>query len=206
MMSGDFTSGHFPAGEPKPWWRRKAVVIAAAVCTIIAIATGAITLAFSARDAADRRAAESAAAEASRSSSVAPSQSASAATSRFRESERERVQSSEAVHNGCQSLATTSKDAIDKVNAFVSAVNANQRTGPTEGPAIQALNNSAATVDGSINSGLSQQLRDAFNAYVDAARAVANAIGTHAAIADFNNRVNQLNDTKSKALTLCQGR
>ncbi len=42
-------------------------------------------------------------------------------------------------------LATTSKDAIDKVNAFVGAFNAGRSTGPAEGPAIEALNNSAVS-------------------------------------------------------------
>jgi hypothetical protein len=32
---------------------------------------------------------------------------------------------------------------------------------------------------------------------------VANAIGTHAATGEFNRRVDQLNDTKTKALKLC---
>jgi hypothetical protein len=52
---------------------------------------------------------------------------------------------------------------------------------------------------------MSSDLRDAFNAYVDAAHAVANAIGTHASTGEFNKRVDQLNDTKTKALKLCLG-
>jgi hypothetical protein len=50
---------------------------------------------------------------------------------------------------------------------------------------------------------MSQQLRDSFNAYSDASRSVANAIGTHAPTGEFNKRVDQLNDTKTKALKLC---
>jgi len=38
---------------------------------------------------------------------------------------------------------------------------------------------------------------------VDAAHGVANAIGTHASTSEFNKRVDQLNDTKTKALKLC---
>jgi hypothetical protein len=50
---------------------------------------------------------------------------------------------------------------------------------------------------------MSQQIKDAFNAYIDAARAVANAIGTHAGTSEFNKRVDQLNDTKKNAVKLC---
>lgn len=55
----------------------------------------------------------------------------------------------------------------------------------------------------SFNDALSAQLKDAFNAYIDAAHGVANAIGTHAGTGEFNRRVDQLNDTKTKALKLC---
>ena len=135
--------------------------------------------------------------------SVSASVSASSATSSIRESQRQQSLTTRAVRTACDSLATTSKDAIDKVNAFVSAYNAGRNTGPTEGPAIEALNNSASTVSSNFNDALSQQLKDAFNAYVDAAHGVANAIGTHASTGEFNRRVDQLNDTKTKALKLC---
>jgi hypothetical protein len=135
--------------------------------------------------------------------SVSASVSASSATSSVHESQRQQSLTTKAVRSSCDSLANTSSAAIDKVNAFVGAFNAGRGTGPTEGPAIQALNDSASTVSSSFNDALSQQLKDAFNAYIDAARAVANAIGTHAATGEFNRRVDQLNDTKTKALKLC---
>ena len=135
--------------------------------------------------------------------SVSASVSASSATSRVRESQRQQSLTTRAVRTSCDSLATSSKDAIDKVNAYVSAFNGGGNTGPTEGPAIGALNDSATTVSNGFNDALSQELKDAFNAYVDAARGVANAIGTHASIPEFNKRVDQLNDTKTKALKLC---
>ncbi|MEE6179932.1 hypothetical protein [Mycobacterium sp. 050134] len=135
--------------------------------------------------------------------SVSASVSASSATSSIRESQRQQSLTTKAVRASCDSLATTSKDAIDKVNAFVGAYNAGRNTGPTEGPAIDALNNSASTVSNGFNDALSQQLKDAFNAYVDAAHGVANAIGTHASTGEFNRRVDRLNDTKTKALKLC---
>ncbi|OBG41467.1 hypothetical protein [Mycobacterium sp. E3198] len=135
--------------------------------------------------------------------SVSASVSASSATSRVKESQRQQSLTTRAVRTSCDTLANSAKDAIDKVNAYVAAFNSGRSTGPAEGPAIGALNDSASTVSNSFNDALSQQLKDAFNAYVDAARAVANAIGTHASIAEFNSRVDQLNDTKTKALKLC---
>jgi hypothetical protein len=135
--------------------------------------------------------------------SVSASVSASSATSSIRESQRQQSLTTKAVRSSCDTLATTSSAAIDKVNAFVGAFNAGGNTGPTEGPAIDALNDSASTVGNSFSDALSTQMKDAFNAYIDAARAVANAIGTHAATGEFNKRVNQLNDTKTKALKLC---
>jgi hypothetical protein len=137
--------------------------------------------------------------------SVSASVSASSVTSRVRESQRQQSLTAKAVHASCDSLATTSSAAIDKVNVFVSAYNAGRGTGPTEGPAIDALNDSATQVSNSFSDALSQELKDAFNAYIDAAHGVANAIGTHAGTGEFNQRVDQLNDTKTKALKLCLG-
>ncbi|WP_375485618.1 hypothetical protein [uncultured Mycobacterium sp.] len=135
--------------------------------------------------------------------SVSASVSASSATSRVRESQRQQSLTTKAVRAACESFAATSKDAIDKVNAFVGAFNQGADTGPTEGPAIDALNNTADTVAGSLSGALSQQLRDGLNGYIDAARSVANAIASHAPTQEFNRRVDQLNDTKTKALKLC---
>lgn len=136
-------------------------------------------------------------------SSVSLSLSASSATSSIRESQRQQSLTTKAIRTSCDALATTSRDAIDKVNAFVAAFNAGRNTGPTEGPAIEALNNSASAVSGSFTDALSAQMRDALNSYADAAQSVATAIGTHAPTGEFNRRVDQLNDTKTKALKLC---
>jgi hypothetical protein len=136
-------------------------------------------------------------------SSVSMSVSASIATSSVRESQRQQSLTTKAVRSACDGLSTTSKDAIDKVNAFVAAFNAGRNTGPAEGPAIDASNNSGNTVEGTIGPPLSQELQDAFRNYVDAVRAVANAIATHVGTGEFNRRVDRLNDTKTKALKLC---
>jgi hypothetical protein len=135
--------------------------------------------------------------------SMSASVSASSVTSSIRESQRQQSLTTKAIRTSCESLATTSSAAIDKVNTFVSTFNQGRNTGPAEGPAIEALNNSASTVASSFSDALSSQMRDAFNAYIDAARGVANAIGTHASTSEFNRRVDQLNDTKTKALQLC---
>ena len=138
-------------------------------------------------------------------SSVSASLSESAVSSSARESQRLQSVTTRAMRTSCDALATTSKEAIDKVNAFVAAFNAGKNTGPTEGPAIDALNASATAVENSYSDALPGQMRDAFNAYNDAARQVANAIGTHASTGEFNRRVDRLNDTKTKALKMCTG-
>ncbi|WP_081288568.1 hypothetical protein [Mycobacterium asiaticum] len=138
-------------------------------------------------------------------SSVSASVSASSVTSSVRESQRQASVTTRAMRTSCDALATTSKEAIDKVNAFVAAFNGGRNTGPTEGPAIEALNASATAVENSYSEALPGQMRDAFNTYNDAARQVANAIGTHAPTGEFNRRVDRLNDAKTKALKLCMG-
>jgi hypothetical protein len=135
--------------------------------------------------------------------SVSASIAASSVTSRIRESQRQASLTTQAVVRACESFAASSKDAIEKVNDFVAAYNQGRDTTSTEGPAVDALNHSADAVAGSISNPLSAELRDGLNAYEDAARDVANAISTHVGTAEFNRRVNQLNDTKTKAVKLC---
>jgi hypothetical protein len=194
---------NFAPGQPTPWWRRKAIAIPAAVLSIAGVAITAIALAIHARDASAYQASLSASAEASRSSLLSSSASASAATSRLRESQQQRVLTTQAVRSACDSLANSSKDAIDKVNVFVAAYNQGHDTAPTKAPAIDALNNSADVVTRSITPALSAELRDDLNAYSDSARGVANAMSSGAPVAEFNKAVDQLNGTKGKALTLC---
>lgn len=135
--------------------------------------------------------------------SVSASVSESLATSRLRETQRQQSLTTRAVHSACESLAASSKDAIEKVNAYVEANNQGRSIGPTEGPAVDALNHSADVVAGSISEVLSPDLRQALFSWVDSARSVANAISTHVSPSEFNRRVDQLNDTKTKALKLC---
>jgi hypothetical protein len=136
--------------------------------------------------------------------SVSASVSASAATSSLRESQRQQSLTTQAVVRACESFATTSKDAVDKVNDFVAAYNQGRDTGPTEGPAIDTLNHSADVVIGSSGGPLSSDLHHALDAYADAARDLANTIRSHGGMDAFNQRVNQFNDTKTEAVKQCR--
>jgi hypothetical protein len=136
--------------------------------------------------------------------SVSASVSASAATSSVRESKRQQSLTTQAVVRACESFAATSKDAVDKVNDFVAAYNQGRDTSPSEGPSIDALNHSADLVQGNSGGPLSQDLHQALNAYADAARDLANAIRSHGDMGEFNQRVNQFNDTKTEAVKLCR--
>jgi ElaB/YqjD/DUF883 family membrane-anchored ribosome-binding protein len=136
--------------------------------------------------------------------SVSASVSASAATSSLRETQRQLSLTTQAVVHACEEFAAGSKDAVDKVNDFVSAYNAGGDTSSSEGPAVDALIHSADVVEAANNGPLSQDLREALNAYADAARDMANAIRSHAATDEFNKRVNQLNDTKTEAVKVCR--
>jgi hypothetical protein len=136
--------------------------------------------------------------------SVSASISASAATSSLRETQRQQSLTTQAVVHACEPFAVSAKDAVDKVNAYVQAYNQNQSTAPTEGPAIEALNHSADLIAGISGGPLSQTLRHALNAYADAARDLANAISSHADMGEFNQRINQFNDTKGEANNACR--
>jgi hypothetical protein len=136
--------------------------------------------------------------------SVSASVSASVATSSVRESQRQQSLTTKAVVRVCESFVISSKEAVDRVNDFVAAYNNNGNTSSVEGPAVDALNHSADTVEGDANGPLSQELREALTTYEDAARDVAKAIRAHAGTEEFNKRVNQLNDAKTEAVKRCR--
>ncbi len=136
--------------------------------------------------------------------SVSASVSASAVTSSVRESRRQQSLTTQAAVRACESFATTSKDAVDKVNDFVAAYNQGRDTTPAEGPAVDTLNHSADLVQHDTSGPVSQDLQQALNAYADAARDLANTIRSHAGMAEFNQRVNQFNDTKTEAVKQCR--
>jgi hypothetical protein len=136
--------------------------------------------------------------------SVSASVSASAATSSLQETRRQQSLTTQAVVRACRSFATTSKDAVDKVNDFVAAYNQGGDTTANEGAAIDTLNHSADLVVADSGGPLSDDLHHALNAYADAARDLAAAVRSHGDMGAFNQRVNQFNDTKSEAVKLCR--
>ncbi|RAV16344.1 hypothetical protein DQP55_05415 [Mycolicibacterium sp. GF69] len=136
--------------------------------------------------------------------SVSASLVESAASSSARESERQSSITKEAIHSSCETLSSSSVEAITAVNAYVDAFNQNASDVPAKaGPAIDALNHSADQVARSISAPLAPELRDALNGWVDAARGVATAIAGNYGPDEFNAAISKLNDTKTTALNLC---
>ncbi|BBX02013.1 hypothetical protein [Mycolicibacterium moriokaense] len=136
--------------------------------------------------------------------SVSASIAESAASSSSRESERQSSLTQEAVHTACESLSTSSVDAITAVNAYVDAFNESAADADSKtGPAIDALNHSADLVARSISDPLTPELEDAMHAWVDAARGLAVAIAGNYGPDEFNAAISRLNDTKTTALNLC---
>jgi hypothetical protein len=136
--------------------------------------------------------------------SVSASLEESAASSSARESERQAALTKEAIHTSCEALSSSSVDSITAVNDFVRAVNENNPDAEAmRGPAVDSLNNSADLVARGMSDPLPPELRDSLNAWVDAARGVANAIGGRYGPDEFNASVTRLNDSKTTALNLC---
>jgi hypothetical protein len=136
--------------------------------------------------------------------SVSASIEESAASSSSRESERQASLTTQAVHTSCEALSSSSVDAITAVNNYVDAFNKNAADAAAKAPpAIEALNHSADLVGRSVSDPLSPNLRDALNAWVDAARGLAAAIAGNFGPDEFNAAITKLNDTKTTALNLC---
>lgn len=135
----------------------------------------------------------------SMSASVAESSASSAA----RESDRQESMTVEAIHTACETLSTSSADAIDTVNEYVAAANGDGDTDATEGPAADALNHSADLVEADLNDALPEEIWDALTDWSDAARATAMAVVDRVSPDEFNSSVDRLNDSRSHALDLC---
>ena len=136
--------------------------------------------------------------------SVSASIEESAASSSTRESERQASLSTQAIHSSCEALSSSSVDAITAVNNSVDAFTRNAADAAAKAPpAIDALNHSADLVAGSVSDTLTPDLRDALNAWVDAARGLATAIAGNYGPDEFNAAITKLNDTKTTALNLC---
>jgi hypothetical protein len=135
--------------------------------------------------------------------SVSASIQESIASSSTRESQRQASLTKEAVHSSCEALSTSSVDAITAVNDYVDAFNKSVDATAKATPAVDALNHSADTVARSVSDALIPELKDAMNAWVDAARGVATAIAGNYGPDEFNSAITKLNDTKTTALNLC---
>jgi hypothetical protein len=136
--------------------------------------------------------------------SVSASAEESSASSSSRESERQASLTTQAIHSSCEALSSSSVDAITAVNNYVDAFNRNAAdAGAKAPPAIDALNHSADLVARSVSDALRADLRDALNAWVDAARGLATAIAGNYGPDEFNAAITKLNDTKTTALNLC---
>jgi hypothetical protein len=136
--------------------------------------------------------------------SVSASIEESAESSSSRESERQESLTTQAIHSSCEGLSSSSVDAVTAVNNYVGAFNQNAADAAAKAPpAIDALHHSADLVARSVSDTLSPDLRDALNAWVDAARGLATAIAGNYGPDEFNAAITKLNDTKSAALPLC---
>jgi hypothetical protein len=136
--------------------------------------------------------------------SVSASAVESAQSSSSRESERQSSLTKAAIHSSCEALSSSSVDAITAVNNYVEAFNKSAADAAAKAaPAIDGLNHSADLVAGSISDALAPNLRDALNAWVDAARGLATAIAGNFGPDQFNAAITKLNDTKTTALNLC---
>jgi len=136
--------------------------------------------------------------------SVSASIEESAESSSSRESERQASVTTKAIHTSCEALSSSSVDAITAVNNYVDAFNQNAADAAAKtGPAVDALNHSADLVARSVSDTLTPNLRDALNAWVDAARGLAAAIGGNYGPDEFNAAITELNDAKTTALNMC---
>ena len=135
--------------------------------------------------------------------SVSVSASEASVTSAERESERQASLTTQAVHTVCETLSTSSADAVKNVNAYVDAVNSGGDVAGTMGPAMDALNGSADQVSTEISDALPSQLHDALTAWVDASRAAGAVLAAKGGAEQFNSAVDQVNTARSHALDLC---
>lgn len=136
--------------------------------------------------------------------SVSLSSSQSASLSSARESERQASMTTRAVHDTCETLSTTSADAIDAVNEYVKAHNRDSPEIDAQlGPAVDALNQSAEAVGASISDMVPAEMKEVFTKWIDSANATADVISSKAAAAEFNKAVDDLNQARSDALRLC---
>lgn len=136
--------------------------------------------------------------------SVSASLEESAASSSARESERQASETTKAVQGACETMSSSSADAIAAVNTYVDAFNTDPGgSASNAGPAVDALNQSADLVSTGLSDALPGDLHDALTGWVDAARSVATAIAGNYPAEEFNASIAELNDAKTTALDRC---
>lgn len=135
--------------------------------------------------------------------SISASIDASKSSSATRESERQASLTTQAVHAVCEDMSTSSVDAVNAVNAYVTAANNHGDVQSKVGPAADALNHSADLVSSGSVDALAPDLRAALNEWVDAARALAAAISSNAAVDTINAATDRSNTAKTNALDRC---
>ena len=135
--------------------------------------------------------------------SVSSSRSAAAVTSSEREASRQAAATTEAVHTACETLSTSSADAVKNVNAYVDAANTGGDTAATIGPARDSLNTSADQVAADTTDTLPQTIKDALNGWVAAARDAAVVLAGEPTAEAFNAAVTKVNEARTNALNLC---
>ena len=136
--------------------------------------------------------------------SVSASIAESAASSSARESERQESLTQEAVHSSCETLSTSSVDAINGVNDYVDALNQSAADADAKaGPAVDGAQPQRRP-------GGPQRVRSA-DAGVEGRdeclgrrrEGLATAIAGNYGPDEFNAAVTRLNDSKTTALNLC---
>ncbi|ORU96753.1 hypothetical protein AWC04_19485 [Mycolicibacterium fallax] len=135
--------------------------------------------------------------------SASSSVAASAATSSIRASERAAAETTKAIHSVCETMAISSAEAVSNVNTYVAAVNGDGDVEASKQPAIDALNNSADTVEPAITAKVTGELRDSLSAWVTSSRATAGNIAAAVDPVAFNTSVATMNSARQRALELC---
>lgn len=137
--------------------------------------------------------------------SMSVSVSQSAVTSSLRESQRLESLTAAAVQDSCAAFVPTSDASVDAVNAYVDAFNSGgpPAAAAAEQPAVDALNGSADQVEATVNPTLPDDVAQAMTAWVDSARAAARAIAERQPPDQFNSAIENLNQARDDALSLC---
>lgn len=192
-----------PPGAPpaantpaKAWWRRKAVVIPAAIAVALALLSVIAVAAVQYRQNSTPQRAEP---------TTSVSSYESPPTTGTTETATDTTEA--ATGRSCNVLRTSSENAVSSANAYVDADDA--RAPDTESKkqaAITALTNSYGQVSNSMSDALDTELDSALTAYLDATRTLTNAMKNNASNKEFNAAIDAFNAAKVDAVDKCQAR